>query len=148
MIGAASAAAVCFASIAEHIAPCNAELDAPLSDGYYEGLAKLGFDPDVPALAYLHSKRGVLRLVRRHARAWGASGARLLSLSPGIVDTEMGRLENENQLEMAKMIEMSALGRMGRPEEVAQVAAFLVSDAASFMTGMDVLVDGGSTVDL
>jgi NAD(P)-dependent dehydrogenase (short-subunit alcohol dehydrogenase family) len=60
----------------------------------------------------------------------------------------MGRLENENQPEMAKMIEMSALGRMGRPEEVAQVAAFLVSDAASFMTGMDVLVDGGSTVDL
>jgi NAD(P)-dependent dehydrogenase (short-subunit alcohol dehydrogenase family) len=145
-------AALCFASIAGHMAPCNAELDAvlddPLSDGYDEGVAKLGFDPDVPALAYMLSKPGVLRLVRRHARAWGASGARLPSLSPGIVDTEMGRLENENQPEMAKMIEMGALGRMDRPEEVAQVAAFLVSDAASFMTGMDVLVDGGSTVDL
>jgi NAD(P)-dependent dehydrogenase (short-subunit alcohol dehydrogenase family) len=45
---------------------------------------------------------------------------------------------------MATMVETSALRREGRPEEIAAVAAFLVSDAASFMTGTDVLVDGGS----
>jgi NAD(P)-dependent dehydrogenase (short-subunit alcohol dehydrogenase family) len=82
--------------------------------------------------------------VRSRALRWGAKGARLLSLSPGIVDTGMGRLEASNEPAMATMVETSALRREGRPEEIAAVAAFLVSDAASFMTGTDVLVDGGS----
>ncbi|MEJ2204762.1 MAG: SDR family oxidoreductase [Gemmatimonadota bacterium] len=150
-VGEASAA-VLFSSMAGHISPRNPELDAvldePLSDGYFDGLAGQGFDPEVPALAYMLSKRGVQRLVRRHARAWGARGARLLSLSPGIIDTGMGRLENENQPAMAQMVDTSVLARMGGAEEVARVAAFLVSDAASFMTGVDVRVDGGATVDL
>jgi NAD(P)-dependent dehydrogenase (short-subunit alcohol dehydrogenase family) len=149
---AEGSAAVCFSSMAGHLYPANPEVDAvlddPLAAGYFDDLAKHGLDPDVPELAYMLSKRGVRRLVQRHARAWGAKGARLLSLSPGIIDTPMGRLENENQPPMAQMVETSALARMGRPEEVAQVAAFLVSDAASFMTGADVLVDGGATVDL
>jgi NAD(P)-dependent dehydrogenase (short-subunit alcohol dehydrogenase family) len=140
-------AAVCFASTAGHLLPASDELDAilddPLSETFFDDLAGRGFDPDNPGLAYAASKRGVVRLVRRHAAAWGAKGARLLSLSPGIIDTGMGRLEAENQPVMAQMVESSALGRMGQPEEVAAVAAFLVSDAASFMTGTDVLVDGG-----
>ena len=145
-------AAVCFASMAGHLLPASAEIDAvlddPLSETFFDDLAVQGFDPDNPQLAYALSKRGALRLVRRHARAWGAKGARLLSLSPGIIDTGMGRLEAENQPVMAQMVESSALGRMGRAEEVAAIAAFLASDAASFMTGTDVLVDGGATAAL
>lgn len=147
-IGAGSAA-VLFASMAGHLFPpreaVDAVLDAPLSATFFDDLAAAGLDPDDPNLAYAVSKRGVLRLVRRLAPVWGARGARLLSLSPGIVDTEMGRLEANEQPVMTEMVRSSALGRIGRPEEVAAVAAFLVSDAASFLTGTDVLVDGGAT---
>lgn len=150
-VGAGSAA-VCFASMAGHMMPGSPEidavLDAPASPTFFDDLAGLGFDPDNPALAYALSKRGVIRLVRRFARAWGARGGRIVSLSPGIIDTGMGRLENEHQPMMVQMVGSSALARMAEPEEVAKVAVFLVSDDASFITGTDVLVDGGATVDL
>ena len=55
----------------------------------------------------------------------------------------MGQLEAANEPAMAEMVKASPLGRMAQPEEVAAVAEFLTSDAASFMTGTDVLVDGG-----
>lgn len=119
-------------------------LDAPSSPSFFADLAAAGVDVDEPTLAYIYSKAGVLRLVRRLAPAWGAKGARLLSLSPGIVDTGMGRLEASARPSMAEMVEASALGREAQPAEIAAVAAFLVSDAASFVTGTDVLVDGGS----
>jgi NAD(P)-dependent dehydrogenase (short-subunit alcohol dehydrogenase family) len=140
-------AGVVFASMAGHLVPADPAIDAllddPSSPTFLEDLAGLGLADD-PGIAYSVSKRGVLRLVERRARTWGRSGARLLSLSPGVIDTPMGRLENENQPAMAEIVADSALVRQGRPEELAAVAAFLVSDDASFMTGTDVLVDGGA----
>jgi NAD(P)-dependent dehydrogenase (short-subunit alcohol dehydrogenase family) len=100
-----------------------------------------------PAGAYALSKWGVQRLVVAQAPAWGRRGARLLSLSPGIVDTGMGREELAAHGDAMKTImEKTPVGqRMGRPEELAAVIAFLCSDAASFVSGVDWLVDGGST---
>lgn len=139
---------VLLASMAAHMIPPDAKVDAvlddPLADGYLDGLAALGFDVDEPGLAYALAKRGLIRLVQREALRWGAHGGRLLSLSPGIVDTPMGRAEMAGEPMMASMVEGSALGRMLRPEEIADVVMFLVSDAAGAMTATDVLVDGGA----
>ncbi len=65
------------------------------------------------------------------------------SVSPGIIDTGMGRQEFDAQPIMQVMLDNTPAGRLGRPEEIAAVVGFLTSDAASFVTGIDVLVDGG-----
>ena len=144
----AGSAALVVSSMAGHLAPVLAEVDAvldePLAPDLLDRLTAAGVDVDEPGTAYSFAKRGVLRLVRRLAVPWGARGARLLSLSPGIVDTPMGRRESAAQPMMEAMVSGSPLGRQIAADEVAAVAAFLVSDAASAMTGTDVLVDGGA----
>ena len=146
------AVGVCFGSISAHRVPQQenvlSALDDPLSDRFFEGLETLGVDPDMPQFAYPMSKCGILRMVRRLAPSWGARGARILSVSPGINDTPMNRRDEERNPIMAKIIKNSPLGRRGRPEEVADVVAFLTSEAASYMTGSDVLIDGGMVAAL
>ncbi|MDG2029111.1 MAG: SDR family oxidoreductase [Acidimicrobiales bacterium] len=146
-IVAAGSAAVVFASMAGHLVTADPDIDAILDEpdaaDLFDRLDAAGLDSDEPGFAYALSKRGVVRLVQRHASAWGAKGGRILSLSPGIIDTGMGQLEASNEPAMATMVETSPLARMAAAEEVAKVAAFLVSEDASFMTATDVLVDGG-----
>ncbi|GGC00496.1 oxidoreductase [Novosphingobium endophyticum] len=94
--------------------------------------------------AYPLSKRGVQLYAQSMAPRFGAVGARIVSLSPGIIDTPMGALENNAGPEMARMIDVTPAGRTGRPEEIAAVVSFLASSSASYITGTDILVDGGS----
>jgi len=126
----------------------RAVIDDPLAPDFLARLeAAAGPVATAPAGAYALSKWGVQRLVVAKAPAWGRRGARLVSLSPGIVDTGMGRDELAAHGDAMKVIlEKTPVGqRMGRPEELAAVIAFLCSDAASFVSGVDWLVDGGST---
>ncbi len=139
--------AVCFASMSGYRVPDRPELmkilDDPLSEHFFDAFAEIGIDPDQPQLAYPVSKRGVHRIPRRLCHPWGARGARIMSLSPGINDTPMNRLDESRHPVMADIITESPLGRRGTPQEIANVVEFLTSDKASFMTGSDVLVDGG-----
>jgi NAD(P)-dependent dehydrogenase (short-subunit alcohol dehydrogenase family) len=119
-----------------------AVIDDPLAPGMIDRLA-LFMDVDVPSLCYQLSKRGVHRMARRHAKAWGLRGGRILSLSPGISDTPMGREEIDGHPIMLEMIAACPMGRRGTTEDIANVMAFLTSSDAGYMTGSDVLVDGG-----
>jgi NAD(P)-dependent dehydrogenase (short-subunit alcohol dehydrogenase family) len=141
-------AAVCWASIAGHgVAPdadLDAALDDPLAPGFLDRVAGVAGDLLAGAgQGYGYAKRGVMRLVAREAVAWGMRGARLCSISPGIIDTPQGRQEFEHQPAMAMMIELTPIKRWGQPDEVCNVVAFLLSDQASYMTGCDVVIDGG-----
>jgi NAD(P)-dependent dehydrogenase (short-subunit alcohol dehydrogenase family) len=138
--------AVLVASQSGYMVPNVPELfeiiDDPLAPGMLDRLAQM-IDVDVSSLCYQLSKRSVHRMARRHAKTWGLRGGRILSLSPGISDTPMGNEEIGNNPVMLKMIEACPMGRPGTPEDIANAMDFLTSPAASYMTGSDVLVDGG-----
>ena len=143
-------AVVCFASVAALLAldqgdlPPDPVLDDPLSDGFLERIHEaVGPEIEDPGMAYTWSKRGVHRLVRREAVRFGQVGARICSVTPGMIDTPMGRQEAEARDTSAMLVDLSPLHREGRAEEVAAGAVFLLSDEASFISGIDLPVDGG-----
>jgi NAD(P)-dependent dehydrogenase (short-subunit alcohol dehydrogenase family) len=143
-------ALVCFSSMAarlgasESVPAVDALLDDPLADGFLDHLRDT-FGPNLEdtGLAYAWAKRGVQRLVRREAVRLGPVGARVCSISPGMIDTPQGRQEAESHPIMQLLVQQTPLGREGQAEEIAAVVAFLLSDEASFITGTDILVDGG-----
>lgn len=93
---------------------------------------------------YNFVKRGVQLLTHKYANQWGKKGARILSVSPGVIETPMALKAAEEHAERMEMIKQATpLGRNGQPEDVADVIYFLASDAARFITSTDVLVDGG-----
>jgi NAD(P)-dependent dehydrogenase (short-subunit alcohol dehydrogenase family) len=97
------------------------------------------------ATAYVTAKRANQLRVRAAAGTWGARGARVNSLSPGVVATPMGAAELSGPTGdvMRQMIDGSPAGRIGTPHDIAAAVAFLVGPDAGFVTGTDLLVDGG-----
>jgi NAD(P)-dependent dehydrogenase (short-subunit alcohol dehydrogenase family) len=94
----------------------------------------------------------VIRLCERAAITWGTRGGRVVSISPGLMDTAMGRLELQDNPIKTWMIELTPLRVRdpdrdavlpGRVDDIATAVAFLCSDAASFVSGCDLRVDGG-----
>lgn len=94
-----------------------------------------------PQGAYPLSKRAVIALVGRESTPFGQRKARIASIAPGLIDTGMGRAEQNDRT--TAMLGRTPLGRLGIGDEIASVAAFLCSPDASYISGVDIKVDGG-----
>jgi NAD(P)-dependent dehydrogenase (short-subunit alcohol dehydrogenase family) len=109
-------------------------------------LGKVGFPG---AAAYCASKGGVLLLTKAAAIEWAPLNIRVNSVHPGFIETPMvanAIHESENANEMRdQLIAAHALGRLGMPREIADAMIFLASDESSFMTGAELVIDGGYT---
>ncbi len=98
--------------------------------------------PHMPA--YVASKHGVIGLTKTAALEYAKSGVRVNAVCPGVIDTSMvGRLKERRPRMFEKIVRGEPIGRIGQPEEIAETAVWLCSDAASFVTGHAMSVDGG-----
>jgi NAD(P)-dependent dehydrogenase (short-subunit alcohol dehydrogenase family) len=100
----------------------------------------------LPSLAHTTNKAGIIGMTRQLAMEGREHGIRANSISPGVIESNATR-EQLNDPEWAShMLGKTLLGRLGRPEEVANVALFLASEDSSYVTGVDIVVDGGMKV--
>lgn len=151
-LAAQGTAAIFIASLAGHMPPPAADLvtllDEPNGPDFLEQAEALMGGNVTPAQAYQLSKFALIRLCGQRATAWGRRGARIVSLSPGLIATPMGAEEFKRQPTKYDLLAKTPLQREGTMLEIADAVEFLASDRASFITGIDLLVDGGVNATL
>ncbi len=150
---AAGSVGVFVASMAGSLVTLDAERERMLATAPTEELLAACALPESanPGEAYGVAKRGNQLRVQGAARAWGARGARIVSVSPGIIATPMGRQELESTESgdaMRYMLTTSPVPRIGTPGDIGGLVEWLVSPSSSFITGTDILIDGGMTAAL
>lgn len=148
------AVGILIASVAGHLGPVDAAVQALLGEPLQPNLCDL-LEPLLAEMIAIHggtmegqaysaSKRAIIRKCERHALDWGQRGARLVSVSPGVVWTPMGQEEAANGHRAQAMADATPMGRWGTADDVAATVEFLASGAASYITGCDIRVDGGA----
>lgn len=140
-------AAVFIASVAAHLSdPPEALTDAieePLMPDFVSSVQTAAQGELTPSLAYQLSKLGLIRACQTRAARWGQRGARIMSVSPGLIETPMGARGFAAHPSKQGLRDVTPLHREGTMVEIAEVIDFLVSDRASFVSGIDLRVDGG-----
>ena len=96
-------------------------------------------------LAYSTSKWGVIGMTKGAAKGYGQYGIRVNAVSPGLIDTPMVRPGLEDEELLNKVIKNYPLGRIGQPKDIAEAVIWLCSDSASFITGVSLPIEGGTT---
>ena len=98
-----------------------------------------------PQAAYNVSKAGVIMLTKSLAAEWAKQGVRVNAVSPGYIGTEMTKAGMSNEEWNRQWLDMTPMGRVGEPSDIAHAVLYLASDAARFATGTNLVVDGGYT---
>ncbi len=95
---------------------------------------------------YGMSKAAVIAMARNLAVTWGKRGIRVNTIAPGLVRTDFARALWEDPERLAQVEEHCPMRRIGEPDDIAGTAVFLASDAARYITGQTIVVDGGGTI--
>jgi 3-oxoacyl-[acyl-carrier protein] reductase len=96
--------------------------------------------------SYVASKAGLIGFTRECAREFAAYGIRVNAVCPGVIETEMTQNLRQNQEQLAKWLADIPQGRLGQPDDVTGLVLFLCSDAARYLTGQSINVDGGKVM--
>ncbi|MGC4808819.1 SDR family oxidoreductase [Micromonospora sp. DT233] len=139
---------VCIASMAGHYATLSHDDERALATAPTEELLSLDVLTSAgedPIMAYIIAKRANQVRVQAAALAWNRLGARINTVSPGVISTAMAKAESESASgdHMMAMLDACGAGRTGTPAEIADVVAFLTGPDSLYITGTDVLIDGG-----
>jgi len=143
---------VCISSLSGHLAKLSTELEMYLATAptdqliHHKEIDLEGEGYDAAKNAYELAKRGNQLRVQAKSIAYGKKGARINTISPGVIGTPMGNMElaGQNRMQVQGLIDISPAGRIGTPDDVTNAAAFLVGSESSYITGTDILLDGGS----
>ncbi|HZH86601.1 MAG TPA: SDR family oxidoreductase [Brumimicrobium sp.] len=137
---------VLFSSMMGHTVPPSEKYDGALANPLASDSLKVVNEvvKNDANLMYNFTKRGVLLIVKENAMRFGKKGSRINSISPGVIMTQMGLKAAEEHPEIINnLLKMTPLNRTGEPEDVADAVKFLLSNDSRFITGTDLVVDGG-----
>ncbi|MDX1279083.1 SDR family oxidoreductase [Oceanihabitans sediminis] len=142
----AHSVAILLSSMMAHTIPASEKYDAalmhPQKPDSFETVSQ--FVHNNSDRMYNFVKRGVILVSKKNLNKWGQKKARILTVSPGVIETDMAlKAAEEHPEQMEMMKKATPMQRNGQPEDIANVVAFLASEKASFITGTDILVDGG-----